>query len=120
MPVHGHSAHRGFLPAKRLASLGDTGEAHCLSAATEARHGETHITRIAQQDDLTGLANRALFRERLTNALASARQRGEPVALICVDLDGFKAINDTLGPNSGDALLLSVAELLRATGPIID
>ena len=79
-------------------------EVFCETARDRARK-EARIEHLAHHDALTGLANRALFRERLGRALAAARRRGGPVAVLCLDLDRFKAVNDTLGHPVGDALL---------------
>jgi diguanylate cyclase (GGDEF)-like protein len=68
----------------------------------------------AQHDPLTGLANRELFGERLQGAVDGHRERGRPCALLLVDLDDFKVINDSLGHAAGDALLHAVAQRLRA------
>ena len=67
----------------------------------------------AYHDPLTGLANRALFRERLTAALDAHRQRDRPVAVLFADLDDFKLINDTFGHAMGDRVLRAIAERLR-------
>ncbi|MGH9277930.1 MAG: putative bifunctional diguanylate cyclase/phosphodiesterase [Acidimicrobiales bacterium] len=64
-------------------------------------------------DTLTGLANRLLIRDRLEHALASSGRRGQSVAVIAVDLDRFKMVNDTYGPSAGDALLVAVAGRLQ-------
>jgi diguanylate cyclase (GGDEF)-like protein len=66
----------------------------------------------ASRDSLTGLCNRAGFRDRLSEALVRAERTGGPCAVLCIDLDRFKAINDTLGHPVGDALLCKVAERL--------
>ena len=65
---------------------------------------------MAHHDALTGLDNRLLFQNRLTQALAT----GKPVAMLLLDLDHFKEVNDTLGHPVGDALLVGTAERLRA------
>ena len=70
------------------------------------------LRELALQDALTGLPNRAMLRGRLVEALAEGRAEGRPVALIFVDLDGFKAINDELGHSVGDAVLAEVARRL--------
>ncbi|WP_332670723.1 PAS domain S-box protein [Aromatoleum sp.] len=68
----------------------------------------------ANHDMLTGLANRAAFHDRLTDALAYAKRDGHLVALHLLDLDGFKSINDTLGHHIGDLLLQEVAKRLKS------
>jgi diguanylate cyclase (GGDEF)-like protein/PAS domain S-box-containing protein len=70
---------------------------------------EEELTRQAFHDGLTGLANRALFRDRLDHALARRPHTREPLALLLVDLDGFKQINDNFGHDVGDSLLIQVA-----------
>lgn len=64
--------------------------------------------RLSQRDELTDLANRSWFGHSLTHALALAEREVTDVALVFLDLDGFKAINDTLGHAAGDALLQAV------------
>jgi diguanylate cyclase (GGDEF)-like protein/PAS domain S-box-containing protein len=75
----------------------------------------TDVTDRRAYDPLTGLANRALFVERVGYAAARARRRSEHrFALLFIDLDGFKAVNDTLGHPAGDQVLISVARRLEA------
>ncbi|GIF13145.1 putative bifunctional diguanylate cyclase/phosphodiesterase [Actinoplanes teichomyceticus] len=69
----------------------------------------------AYHDPLTGLANRALFRERLVLALDANQHRGTPVAVLFADLDDFKLINDTYGHAMGDRVLHAIGERLRAS-----
>lgn len=69
----------------------------------------------AYHDPLTGLANRALFRERLVLALDANQHRGTPVAVLFADLDDFKLINDTYGHALGDRVLHAIGERLRAS-----
>ncbi|BDZ45546.1 GGDEF domain-containing protein [Naasia aerilata] len=64
---------------------------------------------MALHDQLTGLANRKLFHERLGQALASAYRTGRPLAVIFLDVDGFKSVNDQLGHAAGDAVLREVS-----------
>ena len=70
---------------------------------------------LALQDPLTGLANRRLLAERMAMALGHARRNASTMAVVYLDLDGFKQINNTLGHTAGDALLRMVAERLVAT-----
>ncbi len=73
------------------------------------------LTARAMTDALTGLGNRALLRDRLTTALARAKRSGRPVAVLLLDLNGFKPINDTHGHDAGDEMLRVVADRLRAS-----
>jgi diguanylate cyclase len=74
----------------------------------------------ALHDPLTGLANRALFGDRLLDAMQRHRDLGHPFALVLVDLDDFKAINDGLGHHAGDRLLHAVGERLRGCVRSVD
>lgn len=80
---------------------------------TEQRRSEARVTHMAQHDALTDLPNRVLLRERLEQALAVTRRGGPHLAVLMLDLDRFKEINDTLGHPAGDALLQAVAARLR-------
>lgn len=71
------------------------------------------LERIARSDPLTGLANRHFFMEDLDYAVQRARQSGEKIGVIALDLDGFQALNNTMGHDYGDQLLAAVAERLR-------
>jgi diguanylate cyclase (GGDEF)-like protein/PAS domain S-box-containing protein len=81
---------------------------------TVRKQAEARIAYMAHHDSLTNLANRVLFRERLNAALARIAHTNDLVAVLSIDLDRFKEVNDTLGHPVGDALLTSVAERLRA------
>jgi diguanylate cyclase len=82
--------------------------------ATERKHAERRIQELAHTDPLTGLANRLLLRDRLAGALAEAASAATAVAVLCLDLDRFKSINDIMGHHAGDLLLIEVAARLRA------
>ena len=87
--------------------------ARSLRHAIERKRIELRLLQIAHYDSLTGLANRALFHSRLDHALAVAHRQDSKVALMIMDLDRFKAINDTLGHHAGDRLLVLVADRLQ-------
>jgi diguanylate cyclase (GGDEF)-like protein/PAS domain S-box-containing protein len=80
---------------------------------SERRQAEARIRFMAHHDALTGLPNRLLFRERMEAALERIRRPSDAVAVLCLDLDYFKDVNDTLGHPAGDALLEAVAGRLR-------
>jgi diguanylate cyclase (GGDEF)-like protein len=85
-----------------------------LGRVVERIRAQEQIAHQATHDALTGLANRLLFRDRLELALARAERRGSFAALLFVDLDRFKDVNDTVGHNAGDKLLRSVSDRLQA------
>jgi diguanylate cyclase (GGDEF)-like protein len=81
---------------------------------TEQRRAQARIAHMARHDGLTNLPNRFAFRERIEVALAECEHDGGTLAVMCVDLDNFKAVNDTLGHPTGDMLLCAAAERLSA------
>jgi diguanylate cyclase (GGDEF)-like protein len=90
----------------------DLGNRVGVALAAHAR--EAQLVFGAHHDDLTGLPNRALLRERLQQELAHARRDGNQLALLFLDLDRFKSINDSLGHDGGDQFLRMTADRLRA------
>lgn len=97
--------------------IDDTGKiSHYVAVVddiSERKAMEERIRHAANFDLLTDLPNRGLFFDRLGQALVQARREGQPVALLFLDLDRFKAVNDKLGHDAGDLLLRTVAERLR-------
>ncbi|TKB25523.1 EAL domain-containing protein [Desulfopila sp. IMCC35006] len=94
---------------------------------TQLKNAEEEIRLLAFYDSLTGLANRTLFMDRLGHEIASANRHGKIFALLFLDLDQFKRINDSFGHHIGDLLLKNVSETLQkcirksdsATGPVL-
>ena len=86
-----------------------------LVDTTEQKRLEAQLLHDTLHDPLTGLANRVLFREHADRALARSRRRRSSVAVLFLDLDDFKVINDSLGHRAGDRLLIEVARRLTAT-----
>lgn len=80
---------------------------------TDRKELEAKLAHRAFHDGLTGLANRHLFRDRVEHTAARGHRRPEPFAVLFLDLDGFKMVNDTLGHAAGDELLIIVAHRLR-------
>jgi len=81
---------------------------------TERKVAEEHIHRLARHDSLTGLLNRFSLMEGIEQAIAQSRRLREKMAVLFIDMDRFKVINDTLGHDAGDALLVEVAQRLSA------
>jgi diguanylate cyclase (GGDEF)-like protein/PAS domain S-box-containing protein len=98
---------------RRVAFDGCDGYLVAIADITERRRAEARIAHMAHHDGLTNLPNRELFQERLAQALVRSRPANQQVAVLCVDLDLFKNVNDSFGHPIGDRLLKSVAERLR-------
>jgi diguanylate cyclase (GGDEF)-like protein len=88
-----------------------------LSELNESRKVLDHL---ARHDTLTGLPNRRMFFDRLEHAIANSRRSGKQLAVLYIDLDQFKEINDTLGHGVGDAVLASVASLMKSAVREVD
>ena len=112
MAVFNHTA--GALQSQRGA-IDELGirlrEAH-LREIDEREANEARLSRMANFDSLTGLPNRTQFRERLRQAITRANRSGKPFALMFLDIDRFKHINDSLGHDIGDRLLVAVSGVL--------
>lgn len=87
--------------------------ARAIRYAIERKRAEERLTHLAQYDQLTGLVNRTLFRDRLIHAMARSKRLQQPMGLMLLDLDRFKSVNDTMGHDAGDQLLKAVADRLR-------
>ncbi|MGR9000291.1 MAG: two-component system response regulator [Gammaproteobacteria bacterium] len=87
---------------------------------TERKHTEKQLIYIASHDPLTGLMNRDQFHDRFTQILSLIRRQETKLALLYIDLDHFKAINDTLGRRIGDLLLQAVSERLKSSTRVND
>jgi diguanylate cyclase (GGDEF)-like protein/PAS domain S-box-containing protein len=97
-----------------------TGSVVVFRDVSEARAMSLGMIYAAEHDGLTGLPNRTLLDERIKQAIVAARRHGKQVALLFLDLDGFKHINDSLGHPIGDKLLCSIAARLLACGRATD
>jgi diguanylate cyclase (GGDEF)-like protein len=82
---------------------------------SEKKEAQRQIEHLAHHDPLTGLPNRTLFEDRLRKALKLAHRTGEPVAVLALDLDRFKSVNDIFGHGEGDRVLCRVADILRTS-----
>jgi len=110
-----------FLVARREALVADTSVlgglrlfARALGAELELRHARAQGRSDGLRDPLTGLPNRLLFNDRLNSALAEAQRGSEMLAVVFVDVDRFKTINDSLGHAVGDQVLIAVARRLKS------
>jgi len=106
-----------YLEIKLLPHIGDQGKVlGCFAVTTditEHKLAEERIQRVAHHDSLTGLPNRLLFNDRLTQAISLAKRDSRQFALLYLDLDKFKPVNDSQGHAAGDELLQSVAARIR-------
>lgn len=109
---------RGELPLAPLRVVRDDEIGHLTQAfnrlLAKLVDNQQALARLAHHDTLTGLPNRKLLDERLQQALAQAARHGQRVAVLYLDLDGFKRLNDTLGHEAGDLALREIARRLQA------
>jgi diguanylate cyclase (GGDEF)-like protein/PAS domain S-box-containing protein len=101
----------------RIGAIEINGQQHLLSLARDVSERQVlqdHIQHLAYHDALTSLPNRAMFNRKLSQALTRARPLGRRLAVMFIDLDRFKNINDTLGHNAGDHLLQEMARRLQS------
>jgi diguanylate cyclase (GGDEF)-like protein len=103
----------GRVIAVRHRPIANGGWVGTYEDVTERCRVEAHIASLARQDALTELPNRLMFREKMDEAVARVGAKMESLALLCIDLDNFKSVNDSLGHPVGDKLLQSVGARLR-------
>jgi len=102
------------LVAAPLKSEGNVSAQLVMRDITERKKAEERLNHLANYDPLTGLPNRALFRDRIGHALARAKRQELLMAVMLIDLDHFKEINDTLGHSKGDQVLQALTGVLRS------
>lgn len=121
LPVYAENELAGYVGFENVVSIGPWHEediarlrimAEIIGNAIARKKSEALITHMAYHDPLTNLPNRNLFQDRLQGAIVHAKRTGKIMALMVIDLDNFKTINDSLGHHAGDLLLLAVAERL--------
>ncbi|MGZ5579458.1 MAG: diguanylate cyclase domain-containing protein, partial [Methylobacter sp.] len=86
-----------------------------FSDITERKNAEEKIAYLAHYDNLTGLINRITLKDRIDQALANAKRCNHQIAILFIDLDGFKAVNDYFGHAAGDEILKNTAKLLKSS-----
>ncbi|MCQ8104819.1 EAL domain-containing protein [Methylomonas sp. SURF-2] len=116
--VHAGGARRVYLEIKTPIYQNEDSKTICglLGISTDIsglKEHEQYLERIAHYDALTGLPNRVMLADRLSQAMAQAERRGQQLAVAYIDLDGFKAVNDTYGHDAGDQLLMIVSKHMK-------
>ncbi len=116
--THARSRDGSVMPveirASRMVARGESKATVLVRDVSERARSEERMWRLAHFDELSGLPNRLLFRQLLEQALRDAGRSKKPVAVLFIDLDRFKRINDTLGHDAGDDVLREVTERLRS------
>jgi diguanylate cyclase (GGDEF)-like protein/PAS domain S-box-containing protein len=105
----------GLFSADLIDLAGERCVLSSIDDITQRKAAEEQVRHMAQHDALTGLPNRALFAEHVRQAMAEAHRDGTGFALLVMDLDRFKQVNDTLGHDAGDRMLQAVAQRLSAS-----
>lgn len=113
-----HNSGKPLVLAATISSVrGDHGEVShfvgIFSDITRLKEQETRLRVMAHYDSLTGLPNRVLFSDRLQQAMALSRRQGSKLAVVYIDLDEFKPVNDAFGHDAGDQLLIEIASRMR-------
>jgi diguanylate cyclase (GGDEF)-like protein len=120
LTIYERTRPNGIVLEVRSADLPDGGFVRTFTDISRRKRNEDKIAYLAHHDALTGLANRVLLSDRIAQELARQRRQGEELALLLIDLDRFKQVNDTLGHAAGDVLLRQVGERLRGCVREID
>ena len=126
LPLRANTGRLGLLVAASDRPLPDDVRGSLQTLADQVALGleaatlTEELTRRAFHDSLTGLANRALLHDRLDRAIARTRRHGTQTALLLLDMDGFKLVNDSLGHEAGDDVLVGVADRIRGCVRAVD